>query len=65
MRTMKNIKLLLSLFVLTILTGCAKDNEEINLDAIAAPTNISAKISMSPDNTGTVTIIPIPISTCH
>jgi hypothetical protein len=56
---MKNIKLLLSLFVLTILTGCAKDNEEINLDAIAAPTNISAKISISPDNTGTVTIIPI------
>lgn len=56
---MKNIKLLLSLFVLTILTGCTKESEEINLDAIAAPTNISAKISIAPDNTGTVTIIPI------
>lgn len=56
---MKNIKLLISLFVLTILTGCSKDSEEINLDAIAAPTNISAKISIAPDNTGTVTIIPI------
>ena len=56
---MKNIKLLLSLFVLTILTGCTKESEEINLDTIAAPTNISAKISIAPDNTGTVTIIPI------
>ena len=28
---MKNIKLLLSLFVLTILTGCTKESEEINL----------------------------------
>jgi hypothetical protein len=44
---------------LTILTGCSKDTEEINLDAIEAPTNISAKISIAPDNTGTVTIIPI------
>lgn len=56
---MKNIKLLISLFVLTILIGCSKDTEEINLDAIEAPTNISAKISIAPDNTGTVTIIPI------
>ena len=56
---MKNIKLLISLFVLTILIGCSKDTEEINLEAIEAPTNISAKISIAPDNTGTVTIIPI------
>ena len=56
---MKNIKLLITLFVLTILTGCSKDGEDINLDAIPAPSNISAKISIAPDNTGTVTIIPI------
>jgi|LauGreSBDMM110SN_4_FD.fasta_scaffold77712_1 hypothetical protein len=56
---MKNIKLLISLFVLTILTGCSKDSEEVNLDTIPAPSNISAKISIAPDNTGTVTIIPI------
>ncbi len=56
---MKKIKILISLFVLTFLIGCSKTNEDINLDAIAAPTNISAKISIAPDNTGTVTIIPI------
>ena len=56
---MKKIKILISLFVLTFLIGCSKTNEDINLDAIAAPTNISAKISIAPDNTGTVTNIPI------
>lgn len=56
---MKNIKFIISAFVLTILFGCSKDSKELDLEAIAAPTNISAKISIAPDNTGNVTIIPI------
>lgn len=56
---MKNIKFIISVFVLTILFGCSNDSKELDLEAIAAPTNISAKISISPDNTGNVTIIPI------
>ncbi len=56
---MKNIKFLISIFVLTILFGCSKDSNDVDLEAIAAPINISAKISIAPDNTGNVTIIPI------
>jgi hypothetical protein len=56
---MKNIKFIISIFVLTILFGCSKDSNDVDLEAIAAPLNISAKISIAPDNTGNVTIIPI------
>ena len=56
---MKNIKIIISIFVLTIFFGCSKDTKDIDLEAIAAPVNISAKISIAPDNTGNVTIIPI------
>ncbi len=56
---MKNIKILISIFVLTILFGCSKDSNDVDLEAIAAPINISAKIAIAPDNTGNVTIIPI------
>lgn len=56
---MKNIKYIISIFVLTILFGCSKDSNDVDLEAIVAPINISAKIAISPDNTGNVTIIPI------
>lgn len=56
---MKNIKFLISIFVLTILFGCSKDSNDVDIEAIVAPVNISAKISIAPDNTGNVTIIPI------
>lgn len=56
---MKNLKFIISIFVLTILFGCSNDSKEVDLDSIAAPTNISAKISIASDNTGNVTIIPI------
>jgi hypothetical protein len=56
---MKNIKFIISIFVLTILFGCSNDSNDVDLEAIAAPINISAKISIAPDNTGNVTIIPI------
>ena len=56
---MKNIKFIISIFVLTILLGCSKDSKELDLETIAAPVNISAKISIAPDNTGNVTIIPV------
>ena len=56
---MKNIEVISSIFVLTLLFGCSKDSNDVNLEAIAAPINISAKIAIVPDNTGNVTIIPI------
>lgn len=55
---MKNLKFIISIFTLTILFGCSNDSKEMDLESIAAPTNISAKISIAPDNTGNVTIIP-------
>jgi len=56
---MKNIKFIISIFVLTFLLGCSKDSNDVDLETITAPINISAKISIAPDNTGNVTIIPI------
>lgn len=56
---MKNIKYIISIFVLTILLGCSNDSKDVDLDTIAAPTNIDAEISIAADNTGNVTIIPI------
>ena len=56
---MKNLKFIISIFALTILFGCSNDSKEVDLESIASPTNISAKIAIAPDNTGNVTIIPI------
>ena len=54
---MKNIKLVLSLFVLTIF-GCTIDESSTDLEGVKAPTNISALMTIKQDNSGKVTIIP-------
>ena len=55
---MKKIVFLLSLFVLTFFTGCTKDSDVPNVDAVAAPSGISAVMSVKQDNSGMVTITP-------
>jgi len=55
---MKNIYIIISLFVLTILMGCANDNIDVDLENIDAPANISALTTVTQDNTGKVTFLP-------
>lgn len=55
---MKNIKFIISLFVLAILTGCTSENSLVDIDAIGAPTNISTLTTVTQDNTGKVTFLP-------
>jgi len=55
---MKNIYKIISLFVLTILIGCANDNIDVDLENIDAPANISALTTVTQDNTGKVTFLP-------
>ena len=56
---MKNLKYFISLFVsLSILISCNEDDSFDYLDNVAAPSNISALVSITQDNTGLVTIIP-------
>jgi hypothetical protein len=55
---MKKIYYIISLFVLAISFGCTDDNSSIDLDTVAAPTNISALTTVTQDNTGKVTFIP-------
>ena len=56
---MKIIKSI-NVFLLTILlSGCVSDNDVFEtVDSIAAPSNISADIIISQNNTGSVTITP-------
>ena len=54
---MKKVKFIISLFVLTFLIGCTEDNE-VNINEVNKPTNISALMTISQDNTGNVTITP-------
>lgn len=55
---MKKIKLIISLFVLTFVLGCSTDSGDINVDAVGAPTNISALTTITQDNSGNVTFLP-------
>ena len=55
---MKKIHFIISLFVLAIAMGCSEDNSTVDLDAISAPTNISALTTVTQDNTGNVTFLP-------
>ncbi|SHL23791.1 hypothetical protein [Flavobacterium chilense] len=56
---MKKIHFIISLFVLTILIGCSgDDSSNIDLDGISAPTNITALVTVTQDNTGNVTFVP-------
>nr|WP_314895511.1 hypothetical protein [uncultured Flavobacterium sp.] len=55
---MKKVHFIISLFVLTILLGCSSENSDIDLDAVNAPTNISALTTITQDNSGNVTFLP-------
>jgi hypothetical protein len=55
---MKKIKIILSLFILTSFIGCTSDDENVNLDNLVAPSNISALMTIEQDNSGKVTITP-------
>jgi hypothetical protein len=55
---MKKIHFIISLFVLAIAMSCSEDTSSVDLDAIAAPTNISALTTVTQDNTGKVTFLP-------
>jgi hypothetical protein len=55
---MKKIQYIISLFVLAITFGCVEDSSSVDIDSIAAPTNISALTTVTQDNTGKVTFLP-------
>lgn len=55
---MKKLKLIISLFVLAFLLGCSSDSGDTNLDAVNAPTNISALTTITQNNSGNVTFLP-------
>jgi PKD domain len=56
---MKKIHLILSLTVLGFLLSCTKENDDLSfLETIPAPKNISALVTTSQNNTGTVTFLP-------
>ena len=56
---MKIIKSINVLLLVILLSACASDNDVFEtVDSIAAPSNISADIIISQDNTGSVTITP-------
>jgi hypothetical protein len=55
---MKKIHFIISLFVLAIAIGCSDDTSTVDLESIAAPTNISALTTVTQDNTGKVTFLP-------
>ncbi len=55
---MKKLYFIATLFVLAILVACTNDTNDIDLDALPAPTNISALATITQDNSGKVTILP-------
>jgi hypothetical protein len=56
---MKKIHIILCLGVLGLLSSCTKDNDDLSfLETATAPKNISALVTTSQDNTGTVTFLP-------
>lgn len=57
-KIMKKIQFIISVFVLTFFLGCSDDDNGVNLDGIAAPTNIAALMTIEQDNSGDVTFIP-------
>ncbi|GGA86848.1 hypothetical protein GCM10008015_29400 [Flavobacterium palustre] len=55
---MKKIIYITSLIVAAILFSCSTENDLVDLDALGAPTNISALTTVTQDNTGKVTFLP-------
>ena len=55
---MKNIKLSISLLILSIFIGCTKENAVVDISTSSKPTNIAALMTIKQDNSGKVTITP-------
>lgn len=55
---MKKLKLILSLFALILFLGCSDENNDIDLDGVKAPSNVSALTTITQDNSGNVTFLP-------
>jgi hypothetical protein len=58
---MKNIfKIIIAVFICTAVISCDKDDDSlgVNLEGMAAPTNLGASFQITQDNTGLVTITP-------
>ncbi len=55
---MNKIIIVISFFVFTLFIGCANDDDNVNLESINAPKNISALMTIKQDNSGKVTILP-------
>jgi len=55
---MKKIYSIISLFVLALFFSCSSDDNNIDLDGLGAPTNLSALTTVTQDNTGKVTFVP-------
>tara|TARA_R110002126_G_scaffold150292_9_gene296458 strand:- start:4376 stop:6001 length:1626 start_codon:yes stop_codon:yes gene_type:complete len=55
---MKNIKYIATLLFVAVLSSCSAENDLLDVDALGAPTNISALTTVTQDNTGKVTILP-------
>lgn len=55
---MKKIKFLIAFVMAATVLGCSDDDSSVNLDNVAAPTDISALFTITQDNTGLVTIAP-------
>ncbi len=55
---MKRIPFIITIMLLTLFISCSQDTNDVDLDAIAAPTNIGALMKITQDNSGNVTFIP-------
>ena len=55
---MKNIKYITSVIVAALVFSCSTENDLIDVDSLAAPSNISALTTVTQDNTGKVTFLP-------
>jgi len=57
---MKSFKYILNLFLITVFViGCEQEDDLPDISNINEPTEVSALINVTPDNTGTVTITPL------
>lgn len=57
---MKILKYLLSAIItISTIIACSNDDDNFNIDNIAAPANVSAAVRVTQDNTGLVTITPL------
>jgi hypothetical protein len=55
---MKKLQLILSIFILTLSFGCTEENNDVDLETIGAPKNVSALTTITQDNSGNVTFLP-------